>query len=115
MTRGYLRGGVGRARGERLDRRLHELAGAAAGAQRHLRDRLVHLYLRVERRHLRPGADPHRGDDLGRRGDLAFGARSRLWAKVPSMSVLGTLPIFLVAPTMQRYLVHGIALGGAKG
>jgi multiple sugar transport system permease protein len=31
------------------------------------------------------------------------------------MSVLGTVPIFVVVATMQRFLVRGISMGAVKG
>ena len=43
-----------------------------------------------------------------------FGGESNFWAKIAAMSVLGTLPIFVVVAFMQRYLVRGIALGAVK-
>jgi multiple sugar transport system permease protein len=44
-----------------------------------------------------------------------FGGQSGFWAKISAMSVLGTLPIFIVVAFMQRYLVRGISLGAVKG
>jgi multiple sugar transport system permease protein len=44
-----------------------------------------------------------------------FGGQSNFWAKISAMSVLGTLPIFVVVGFMQRYLVRGISLGAVKG
>ena len=44
-----------------------------------------------------------------------FGGQSNFWAKISAMSVLGTLPIFIVVAAMQRYLVRGISLGAVKG
>jgi multiple sugar transport system permease protein len=44
-----------------------------------------------------------------------FGSQGILWAKVSAMSVLGTLPVFFVVATMQRYLVRGISMGAIKG
>jgi multiple sugar transport system permease protein len=44
-----------------------------------------------------------------------FGGQSNFWAKISAMSVLGTLPIFVVVTFMQRYLVRGISLGAVKG
>lgn len=44
-----------------------------------------------------------------------FGGQSNFWAKISAMSVLGTLPIFIVVGFMQRYLVRGISLGAVKG
>jgi multiple sugar transport system permease protein len=44
-----------------------------------------------------------------------FGGQSNFWAKISAMSVLGTLPIFVVVAFMQRYLVRGISLGAVKG
>ena len=44
-----------------------------------------------------------------------FGGQSNFWAKIAAMSVLGTLPIFIVVGFMQRYLVRGISLGAVKG
>jgi multiple sugar transport system permease protein len=44
-----------------------------------------------------------------------FGGQSGFWAKISAMSVLGTLPIFVVVAFMQRYLVRGISLGAVKG
>jgi len=44
-----------------------------------------------------------------------FGGQSNFWAKISAMSVLGTLPIFIVVAFMQRYMVRGISLGAVKG
>ncbi|HZP87551.1 MAG TPA: carbohydrate ABC transporter permease [Burkholderiales bacterium] len=44
-----------------------------------------------------------------------FGGQSNFWAKISAMSVLGTLPIFIIVGFMQRYLVRGISLGAVKG
>lgn len=44
-----------------------------------------------------------------------FGGQSNFWAKIASMSVLWTLPIFVAVSVMQRYLVRGISLGAVKG
>ena len=44
-----------------------------------------------------------------------FGGQSNFWAKISAMSVLGTVPIFIVVAFMQRYLVRGISLGAVKG
>ena len=44
-----------------------------------------------------------------------FGGQSNFWAKISAMSVLGTLPIFIVVAFMQRTLVRGISLGAVKG
>ena len=44
-----------------------------------------------------------------------FGGQSNFWAKISAMSVLGTLPIFIVVGFMQRYLVRGMSLGAVKG
>jgi multiple sugar transport system permease protein len=44
-----------------------------------------------------------------------FGGQSNFWGKISAMSVLGTLPIFIVVGFMQRYLVRGISLGAVKG
>ena len=44
-----------------------------------------------------------------------FGGQSGFWAKISAMSVLGTLPIFIVVAFMQRTLVRGISLGAVKG
>lgn len=44
-----------------------------------------------------------------------FGGQSNFWAKIAAMSVLGTLPIFIVMATLQRFLVRGISLGAVKG
>ena len=44
-----------------------------------------------------------------------FGGQSNFWAKISAMSVLGTLPIFIIVAFMQRYLVRGISLGAVKG
>ena len=43
-----------------------------------------------------------------------FGGQSNFWAKISAMSVLGTLPIFVVVAFVQRYLVRGISLGAVK-
>ena len=92
------RGHPARARGERAGRRLHALAGdpqggVPDGARRPVRDRGLHLRVRLERLHLRAGADAHRGhhlpgpghpllrrpvEFLGQdRGDVACSARCR--------------------------------------
>lgn len=44
-----------------------------------------------------------------------FGGQSNFWAKISAMSVLGTLPIFIIVGFLQRYLVRGISLGAVKG
>jgi multiple sugar transport system permease protein len=44
-----------------------------------------------------------------------FGGQSNFWAKIAAMSVLGTIPVFVVVATMQRYLVRGISMGAVKG
>ena len=44
-----------------------------------------------------------------------FGGQSNFWAKISAMSVLGTLPIFVVVGFMQRYLVRGMSMGAVKG
>jgi multiple sugar transport system permease protein len=44
-----------------------------------------------------------------------FGGQSGFWAKISAMSVLGTVPIFIVVAFMQKYLVRGISLGAVKG
>jgi multiple sugar transport system permease protein len=44
-----------------------------------------------------------------------FGGQSNFWGKISAMSVLGTLPIFIIVGFMQRYLVRGISLGAVKG
>jgi len=44
-----------------------------------------------------------------------FGGQSNFWAKISAMSVLGTLPIFIVVGFMQKYLVRGISMGAVKG
>jgi multiple sugar transport system permease protein len=44
-----------------------------------------------------------------------FGGQSNFWAKISAMSVLGTLPVFVIVTFMQKYLVRGISLGAVKG
>jgi multiple sugar transport system permease protein len=44
-----------------------------------------------------------------------FGGQSNFWAKISAMSVLGTVPIFIVVAFMQRFLVRGMSLGAVKG
>ena len=44
-----------------------------------------------------------------------FGGQSNLWAKIAAMSMLGTVPIFIVVAFLQRFLVRGISLGAVKG
>jgi multiple sugar transport system permease protein len=44
-----------------------------------------------------------------------FGGQSNFWAKIAAMSVLGTLPIFIIVALLQRYMVRGISLGAVKG
>lgn len=44
-----------------------------------------------------------------------FGGQSNFWGKISAMSVLGTVPIFIIVGFMQRYLVRGMSLGAVKG
>ena len=44
-----------------------------------------------------------------------FGGQSNFWGKISAMSVLGTVPIFIIVGFMQKYLVRGISLGAVKG
>jgi len=44
-----------------------------------------------------------------------FGGQSNFWAKISAMSMLGTLPIFIIVGFLQRYMVRGISLGAVKG
>ena len=44
-----------------------------------------------------------------------FGGQSNFWGKISAMSMLGTLPIFIITAFMQRYFVRGISLGAVKG
>jgi len=44
-----------------------------------------------------------------------FGGQSNFWAKIASMSVLGTIPVFITVAIMQRFLVRGISMGAVKG
>lgn len=44
-----------------------------------------------------------------------FGGQSNFWAKISAMSMLGTLPIFVIVGFLQKYLVRGISLGAVKG
>ena len=44
-----------------------------------------------------------------------FGGQSNFWAKISAMSVLGTLPIFIVVGFLQKYLVRGLSMGAVKG
>lgn len=44
-----------------------------------------------------------------------FGGQSNFWAKIAAMSALGTVPIFIVVATLQRFIVRGISLGAVKG
>jgi multiple sugar transport system permease protein len=44
-----------------------------------------------------------------------FGGQSNFWAKISAMSMLGTLPIFVIVTFLQRYMVRGISLGAVKG
>lgn len=44
-----------------------------------------------------------------------FGGQSNFWSKISAMSVLGTVPVFIVVGFMQRYLVRGISLVAVKG
>jgi multiple sugar transport system permease protein len=44
-----------------------------------------------------------------------FGGQSGFWAKISAMSVLGTLPVFIVVGFLQKYLVRGISMGAVKG
>lgn len=44
-----------------------------------------------------------------------FGGQSNFWAKIAAMSMLGTVPIFIIVALLQRFLVRGISLGAVKG
>ena len=44
-----------------------------------------------------------------------FGAQQTQWARVAAISLLGSLPVFLMVATAQRYLVRGISMGAVKG
>lgn len=44
-----------------------------------------------------------------------FGGQSNFWAKISAMSVLGTLPVFVVVGFLQKYLVRGLSMGAVKG
>jgi multiple sugar transport system permease protein len=44
-----------------------------------------------------------------------FGGQSNFWAKISAMSMLGTLPIFVIVGFLQRYMVRGLSLGAVKG
>ena len=44
-----------------------------------------------------------------------FGGQSNFWAKIAAMSVLGTLPVFVIVAALQRFLVRGISMGAVKG
>jgi multiple sugar transport system permease protein len=44
-----------------------------------------------------------------------FGGQSNFWAKIAAMSMLGTVPIFVIVALLQRFLVRGISLGAVKG
>ena len=44
-----------------------------------------------------------------------LGGQSNFWAKISAMSVLGTLPIFVLVGFVQRYLVRGLSMGAVKG
>ena len=44
-----------------------------------------------------------------------FGGQSNFWAKIAAMSVLGTLPVFVVVASLQRYFVRGLSMGAVKG
>ena len=103
-------------------RRLHPLAGVAGRvvfpmvAHRPVRDRGLHLHVRLERFHLRAGAHAHaRSPPTRCRLRTTSAAQSNFWAKIAAMSVLGTLPIFIAVAALQRYLVRGISLGAVKG
>ena len=39
-----------------------------------------------------------------------FGGQSNFWAKIAAMSMLGTVPIFIVVALLQRFLVRGTDL-----
>ena len=44
-----------------------------------------------------------------------FGSQSTFWSKIGAMSMLGVLPMMLVAATMQRFIVRGMSMGAVKG
>jgi len=44
-----------------------------------------------------------------------FGPQQIFWAKIGAMSLLGTLPVFLVVAMAQKFLVRGMSMGAVKG
>jgi len=44
-----------------------------------------------------------------------FGPQQIFWAKIGAMSVLGTLPVFIVVAMAQKFLVRGMSMGAVKG
>ena len=109
MMRGYIADVPIELEESGAGRRMHALAGAlegraADGADRALRHRDLHLRLRVERVPVRSRADPHVGVTFPVQVTHYFGGQSNFWAKISAISVLGTLPIFVVVAIMQRYL-----------
>lgn len=44
-----------------------------------------------------------------------FGSQSTFWSKIGAMSMLGVLPMMLVAAFMQRFIVRGMSMGAVKG
>jgi len=44
-----------------------------------------------------------------------FGPQQIFWAKIGAMSLLGTLPVFLVVAMAQKLLVRGMSMGAVKG
>ena len=85
-------------------------------AHRPVRHRGLHLRLRLERVHVRAGADAHRGHHLHRAGDALF-RRPVEFLGQDRRHVGARHHPGLHSPwrRMQRYLVRGISMGAVKG
>ena len=89
--------------------------GLPHGAQRALRHRRLHLRLRLERLHLRPGDDAQRGHHLSCAGHPLLRGAVELLGQDRGDVDAGRGAHLVVVAFLQRYLVRGISLGAVKG
>ena len=89
--------------------------GVPDGARRPVRDRGVHLRVRLERLHLRAGADPARGHDLPGPGHPLFRRPVELLGQDRGDERARHGADLHRGRDLQRYLVRGISLGAVKG
>ena len=120
MMRGYILDIPLALEESRAGRRLHALAGdlesgVPDGARRPVRDRDLHLRVRLERVPVRAGADAHRGHHVHGAGHaLLRRAVEFLGEDLGDVGARHAADLHRVA-FMQRYLVRGISLGAVKG